>query len=73
MAKTITLYLLTSPFDHENTLTATRIAESALEKGHKVNLIASADGVYCFLKGPGGGSAEELFSGLMAKGLQVYL
>ena len=74
--KTITLYLSTSPLDHENTLTATKIAEAALDKGHNVNLVASADGVVCFLKGPGAktkNSPEEMFSGLMAKGLKVYL
>ena len=74
MAKTITLYLSTSPLDHENTRTATKIAESALDKGHNVNLVASADGVVCFLKGPSAkNSPEEMFSGLMAKGLKVYL
>ncbi len=50
MAKTFTLYLSTSPYSYENTLSTIKIAESALNKGHIVNLIASADGVYCFLK-----------------------
>ena len=49
MPKTITLYLSTSPYSYENTLTSARIAGSALNKGHTVNLIASADGIYCFL------------------------
>lgn len=76
MAKTLTLLLSTSPYTFENTLTAARIAESALAKGLAVNLIASGDGVYCFLKGQkakGITNAEEVFSGLIGKGLRVYL
>lgn len=70
------MYLSTSPYSYENTLTTIRIAESALNKGHAVNLIASADGVYCFLKGQkakGITNAEEEFSRLIRKGLKVYL
>ncbi len=76
MPKSITLYLTTSPYSSENTLTSVRIAESALNRGHTVNLIASADGVYCFLtkqKAKGILNAEEEFSRLMQKGLKVYL
>jgi sulfur relay (sulfurtransferase) complex TusBCD TusD component (DsrE family) len=76
MPKTITLYLSTSPYSYENTLTSVRLAESALNKGHIVNLIASADGIYCFLtkqKARGILNAEEEFSRLMQKGLKVYL
>ncbi|MBI5140859.1 MAG: DsrE family protein [Nitrospirae bacterium] len=76
MAKTLTLYLSTSPYSGENTLSTVRIAESALRKGHTVNLIASADGVYGFLKkqkAKGITNAEEEFAGLMQKGLRVYL
>jgi sulfur relay (sulfurtransferase) complex TusBCD TusD component (DsrE family) len=76
MSKTITLFLSTSPYSYENTLTAVKTAESALAKGHTVNLIASGDGVYCFLKGQkakGILNAEEKFSELISKGLKVYL
>lgn len=76
MPRTITLYLSTSPYSYENTLTSVRIAESALNKGLIVNLIASADGVYCFLtkqKAKGILNAEEEFSRLVQKGLRVYL
>jgi sulfur relay (sulfurtransferase) complex TusBCD TusD component (DsrE family) len=76
MPKTITLFLSTSPYSHENTATCVRIAESALEKGHKVNLIASADGVYTFLakqKARGIPNAEEEFGRLVKKGLKVSL
>lgn len=76
MGKTMTLYLSTSPYSYENTLTTVRLADSALNKGHTVNLIASADGVYCFLKkqkAKGITNAEEEFSRLLQKGLKVYL
>ena len=76
MSKTITLLLSTSPYSYENTLTAVRIAESALNKGNTVNLIASADGAYCFLKkqkAKGITNAEEEFSRLIQKGLKVSL
>ncbi|HYA32228.1 MAG TPA: DsrE family protein [Thermodesulfovibrionales bacterium] len=76
MQKTFTLLLSTSPYSRENTLTALKAAESALAKGHTVNLIASGDGVYCFLKGQtakGLPNAEENFSELIRKGLKVYL
>lgn len=76
MAKTFTIFLTTSPYSYENTLTAVRMSESALTKGHNVNLIASGDGVYCFLKGQkakGIPHAGELFTELLSKGLKVYL
>jgi sulfur relay (sulfurtransferase) complex TusBCD TusD component (DsrE family) len=76
MGKSFTLYLSTSPYSYENTLSTIRIADAALGKGHAVNLIASADGVYCFLKkqkARGITNAEEEFSRLMQKGLKVYL
>ncbi|KAF0143279.1 MAG: hypothetical protein FD156_2753 [Nitrospirae bacterium] len=76
MAKTFTLYLSTSPYSSENTLSAIRIAEASLNKGHSVNLIAPADGIYCFLKkqkAKGITNAEEEFSRLIQKGLKVYL
>ena len=76
MAKTFTIFLTTTPYGYENTLTAVRVAENALQKGHQVNLIASGDGVYCFLKGQkarGIPHAGDLFTELIAKGLKVYL
>jgi sulfur relay (sulfurtransferase) complex TusBCD TusD component (DsrE family) len=76
MAKTFTLFLSTSPYSYENTVTTVKLAGSALEKGHAVNLIASGDGVYCFLKkqkARGITNAEEEFSRLIQKGLKVYL
>lgn len=76
MGKTFTLLLGTAPYQAENTLSAMKIAEAALSKGHTVNLIASGDGVYNFLKGQkakGIPNAEEIFGGLLKKGLKVYL
>jgi sulfur relay (sulfurtransferase) complex TusBCD TusD component (DsrE family) len=76
MAKTFTIFLGTAPYMTENTLTAVRVANSALDKGHTVNLIASGDGVYCFMKkqkAKGILNAEEEFSALIGKGLKVFL
>lgn len=76
MAKTMTLFLSTSPYSYENTLSTIKIADAALNKGHAVNVVASADGIYCFLKkqkAKGITNAEEEFSGLIRKGLKVYL
>ena len=76
MPKTITLYLTTSPYSFQDAISTVKIAESALNKGHKVNVIASADGLYCFLskqKAKGLLNAEEEFSRLIEKGLTVYL
>lgn len=76
MAKTFTLFLTASPYSGEDSTTATRIAAVALESGHTVNLIASGDGIYCFLKGQkakGVVNAEDRFSELISKGLKVYL
>jgi len=76
MTKNYTLFLSTSPYSFENTATAVRIARSALGKGYAVNLIASGDGVYCFLKGQkakGIMNAQEEFTELIGKGLKVYL
>jgi sulfur relay (sulfurtransferase) complex TusBCD TusD component (DsrE family) len=76
MGKNITLFLSTSPYSYENTVSTVRIAATSLNKGHAVNVIASADGIYCFLKkqkAKGITNAEEEFSRLIRKGLKVYL
>jgi sulfur relay (sulfurtransferase) complex TusBCD TusD component (DsrE family) len=76
MAKSITLFLSTSPYSSENTRSTIRMAEAALKRGHRVNVIASADGIYCFLKkqkAKGLPNAEENFSRLIQQGLKVYL
>ncbi len=76
MAKKITLVLNTSPYCYENTYTAMKVAEAALNKGLDTHLVASADGVYCFLKGQVGKGlphAANGFKSLMDKGLKVSL
>jgi sulfur relay (sulfurtransferase) complex TusBCD TusD component (DsrE family) len=76
MAKKITLLLNTSPYGYENTYTAMKIAEAAIEKGLETYLVASADGVYNFLKGQKGKGlphAADGFKALMDKGLRVDL
>jgi sulfur relay (sulfurtransferase) complex TusBCD TusD component (DsrE family) len=76
MTKKIALFLNTSPYSHENTYTAMKIAEAALDKGLETHLVASADGVYNFLKGQKGKGlphAADGFKALMDKGLKVDL
>ena len=76
MGKKLTLFLNTSPYSHENTYTALKIAEAALDKGLETHVVASADGVYNFLKGQKGSGmphAANGFKGLMDKGLKVDL
>lgn len=76
MKKRLTIFLNTSPYSFENTYTAMKIAESALKKGLETHLVASADGVYNFLKGQKGKGlphAADGFTSLMEKGLKVDL
>ena len=76
MAKTLSLFLNTSPYFYENSYTAMKIAEAALDKGLETHVIASADGVYNFLKGQKGSGlphAANGFQSLMDKGLNVDL
>lgn len=76
MAKTLTLFLNTTPYNYENTYTSMKIAEAALEKGLDTHLVASADGVYNFLKGQKGSGlphAANGFKSLMENGLKVDL
>ncbi len=44
--KTLTIFLTGTPFGSQAAHTALNLAEAALEKGFRVNLFASADGVY---------------------------
>lgn len=76
MAKKITLFLNTSPYSYENTYTAMKIAEAALDKGLETHVVASADGVYNFLKGQKGRGLPHALDGfqkLMDRGLNVDL
>jgi uncharacterized protein involved in oxidation of intracellular sulfur len=49
--KTLTIFLASPPYGGEHTSTTMRLAKVALEAGHRVNLLASADGVYAFMVG----------------------
>ncbi|MGI9861951.1 DsrE family protein [Moorella naiadis] len=76
MAKSLTLFLATTPYGFENTTTAIRLAETALAKGYKVTLFASGDGVHNFVRGQkaqGIPNAEDNFVPLIEKGLRVDL
>ncbi len=76
MAKQLTLFINTSPYSHENTYTAMRIAEAALDKGLETHVVASADGVYNFLEGQKGSGlphASNGFKALIDKGLKIDL
>jgi sulfur relay (sulfurtransferase) complex TusBCD TusD component (DsrE family) len=76
MGKILTLFLNTSPYSFENTYTAMKLAEAAIEKGLDTHVVASADGVYNFLKGQKGKGlphAGEGFKTLMEKGVKVDL
>lgn len=76
MPKMLTISLFTTPYVFENTYTAIKIAEATLKKGYRVNLFASADGVYNFTldqKARGIPNAQVEFKNLIDKGLNVEL
>ena len=76
MPKKLTIFLGTTPYGYENTQTAMKLAEAALDRGHRVILFASADGVHNFTPGQrakGVPNAETGFARLIEKGLQVEL
>lgn len=70
MEREIVMFLSTTPYSFENTHTILKLAEAALQKGQKVRLIASGDGVFTIVKGqvPQALSALE---DLVGKGLKV--
>ena len=72
----LTICLCTTPYAFQNTHTAIRLAEAALEKGHKVTIFASGDGVHSFVKdqkAKGVPNAQEGFEKLIRRGLTVEL
>ena len=76
MSKTLTIFLTTTPFAHQNSYTALRLIDAALDKGHTVNLFASADGVHNFTVGQRAAGLPEIgpaFERLMQKGLHIEL
>ncbi len=76
MTKTFTIFLATTPYASENTHTALRVIGAALDKGHRVNVFASGDGVHNFTAGQkaaGVPHAEAGFSEMMRRGLRADL
>ena len=76
MGKSFTIFLSSSPYSDESTLSAARILSNAIDKGNDANLMASGDGVYAFHKAQkysGLPDAEKLFAELIDRGLKVYL
>gem|GEM_PF-226493 len=74
--KTLTIFLSAAPYSGESASTAMRLAKAALDAGHRVNLFASADGVYGFTVGhrpKGLPDAEAGFRRLMEQGQHVEL
>lgn len=74
--RTLTLFLTGTPFGSEAAHTALHLAEAALNKGYRVNLFASADGVYSATAGQkaaGLPPVGERLPSLLEKGLQAHL
>ena len=72
--KQITMILASSPYSGQDADTVLGIALAALEKGHRVTVVGSGDGTYCFIKGQrasGAPSAEKGFDDLIAKGARI--
>lgn len=74
--RTLTIVLAGTPYGGERAAHALRLATAALERGHRVNLFASADGTYVALSGQAarglpdaGGELERLIE----RGLHVEL
>ncbi|MEM2915260.1 MAG: DsrE family protein [Candidatus Bathyarchaeia archaeon] len=74
MAKTLTILLFAGPYSSQYADITCKLAEKALEKGHKVNLFLYMDGVHMPKKGqltkkfP---NIEEHLKQLVSKGLNV--
>lgn len=74
--RTLTLFLTGTPFGSQAAHTVLNLAEAALARGYRVNLFASADGVYSATAGQkasGLPQVGERLPALMAKGLRVDL
>ncbi len=70
MAREIVIFLSTTPYSYENTHTFFQITDAALNKGYKVRLVASGDGVFSIVKGQLPQSLSKLEE-LVSKGLKV--
>jgi tRNA 2-thiouridine synthesizing protein D len=74
--RTLTIVLAGTPYGSERAVQALRLARAALEKGHRVNLFATADGTYVALSGQaakGLPNAGQELERLIERGLHVEL
>lgn len=75
-ARTLTIVLTSTPYGGERAAQALRLAAAALERGHRVNLFASADGTYVALSGQAAKGLPDVgreLEGLIERGLRVEL
>jgi tRNA 2-thiouridine synthesizing protein D len=74
--RTLTIVLAGTPYGGERGAHALRLAAAALERGHRVNLFATADGTYVALSGQAAKGLPNLggeLEGLIERGLRVEL
>lgn len=74
--KSITMILGSPPYAGQDADTVLGIGRAALERGHRLAVVASGDGTYGFLRGQrasGAPSAEKGFAELIAQGAFVDL
>lgn len=74
--ETLTIVLTGTPYGGDSALQALRLAEAALDRRRRVNLFASADGVYAALDGQVAKGLPEigrLLEAQIARGMRVAL
>jgi len=74
--KTLTIVLAGSPYGGERAAQALRLAAAALDRGHEVNLFASADGTYAAVSGQAAKGLPNIgreLEELVGRGLRVEL
>jgi tRNA 2-thiouridine synthesizing protein D len=74
--KTLTIVLAGSPYGGERAAQALRLAAAALDRGHAVNLFASADGTYAAVSDQAAKGLPNIgkeLEELVARGLRVEL
>ena len=74
MPKTMTIILWASPYGSAYAFSAARIAKAALQRGHRVHLHATGDGVHVLTTGQGAKglpNIEAMTRDLIASGLCV--
>ena len=74
--KTLSIFLGTPPYGHENADTVIRLTEAALAKGHRVRIFASADAVHIAQRDQHPAGLPDALAGLTAlieRGAQVEL